>query len=371
MSGISDRFWSASLEEIKRGYVFDGTTEEFICLACGRRYEKGVIYPDGEVLLEAERSVRRHIIREHLSIFHHLVQLNRKYTGLTDLQRSLLQYFYEGFTDREIAEKLEIGSTSTVRNHRFALREKEKQAKVYLAIMELLGDQKERTKSAAVIPAVKAGNANSPAEEREKMLKGYFKEGLDGPLSEFPAKEKRKIAVLEEIIQRFDPERTYTEKEVNEILKEIYHDHVWIRRHLIEYGLMERVVDGSAYWVKREELKKMNRAELKQQYKETKQPMGVLQITNTVNGKIFIVGGPYMQGLIGRHRFQLKMNGHPNKELQQDWNRYGEENFAFEIVEVLEQSDDPTHDNMADLKTLEEIWLEKLQPFGDQGYNRR
>jgi hypothetical protein len=28
-------------------------------------------------------------------------------------------------------------------------------------------------------------------------------------------------------------------------------------------------------------------------------------------------------------------------------------------------------DNVKDLKLLEEMWLEKLQPFGEKGYNRR
>lgn len=374
MIDITHLFWHASLEEIKRGYIFDNVAEEYTCLACGRTFQKGVIYPDGEQLYEAEKFMRLHMEREHVSMFHYLLNLSKKYTGLTDLQKSLLQHFFEGWSDKDVAEKLKIGSTSTIRNHRFALREKEKQAKVYLAMMELLGEQVERMKSGkAQQQPTFARKQYTMTEENQKILHTYFTQGLEGPLAELPTKEKRKIVILQHISHRFEIGRTYTEKEINEIVKAVFPDYVLIRRNLIEYGFLDREPDGSAYWVKTqgEELKAMNRAELKQQYKEMKHPLGILQITNRVNGKILIVSGPNLNGLVNRNQFQLRMKCHPNKELQQDWNQFGEENFTFEIVETLEQSKEPGHDNLADLKTLEEMWLEKLQPYGDQGYNKQ
>ena len=89
-------------------------------------------------------------------------------------------------------------------------------------------------------------------EENEKLLSQYFKEGLDGPMSSFPTKEKKKLVVLEHIMKRFEKDKMYTEKEVNGILEAIYQDHVSLRRYLIVYGYMSRQKDGSAYWVKTE-----------------------------------------------------------------------------------------------------------------------
>jgi hypothetical protein len=86
--------------------------------------------------------------------------------------------------------------------------------------------------------------------ENEEILNAYFKQGLEGPLSEFPKKQKRKIAILMHIIKRFDASKEYTEKEVNEILKKVFDDVVTIRRYLIDYGLLERKPDGSKYWIK-------------------------------------------------------------------------------------------------------------------------
>ena len=33
--------------------------------------------------------------------------------------------------------------------------------------------------------------------------------------------------------------------------------------------------------------------------------------------------------------------------------------------------EDPLYDYKEDLKTLEELWLEKLQPYDEKGYNQR
>ena len=63
------------------------------------------------------------------------------------------------------------------------------------------------------------------------------------------------------------------------------------------------------------------------------------------------------------------LNSHPNKELQKDWNELGEDQFKFEILEVVQVEDKPNFNLKDELTLLEEIWLEKLQPFGERGYN--
>jgi hypothetical protein len=66
----------------------------------------------------------------------------------------------------------------------------------------------------------------------------------------------------------------------------------------------------------------------------------------------------------------LEINGHTNKVLQKEWNEFGANKFVFEILEVVKVNDDDPNFNLDDeLTLLEQIWLEKLQPFGDRGYN--
>jgi len=110
---------------------------------------------------------------------------------------------------------------------------------------------------------------------------------------------------------------------------------------------------------------------LKHEYRMTKRPLGVFVIRNLENDKLFLAGGLEIEAIMNRHRFQLEAGGHPNKELQQDWNRLGAEKFAFEILDQIEPRDDQSFDRRRELAFLEEMWLEKLSPFAEKGYNER
>lgn len=59
----------------------------------------------------------------------------------------------------------------------------------------------------------------------------------------------------------------------------------------------------------------------------------VYKITNLVNGKFYIGSASYYDKRIGTHVSKLRRNTHKNPYLQAAWNKYGEENFKFEILE--------------------------------------
>jgi hypothetical protein len=111
--------------------------------------------------------------------------------------------------------------------------------------------------------------------------------------------------------------------------------------------------------------------DLKREYKQNPPPMGVFQIYNLINNKVLIGTGLNLPGILNRHKFQLTMGNHPNRILQTEWNEFGSENFALEILDELQPNLDPDHDYSADLAFLEELWLEKLEPYGERGYNER
>jgi hypothetical protein len=110
---------------------------------------------------------------------------------------------------------------------------------------------------------------------------------------------------------------------------------------------------------------------LKKEYQQNLTPMGVYQIRNLANEKIFIGSSLNLPGIINRQKFALGMGGHQNKALQADWQEFGGDNFAFEILDELTPVSDPQHDYKDDLAFLEEMWLEKLQPYDERGYNER
>jgi len=108
---------------------------------------------------------------------------------------------------------------------------------------------------------------------------------------------------------------------------------------------------------------------LKKSYQQNPPPMGVFLIRNNLSDRMFVGAALDLHGRINRYKFQLQHGSHPSKSLQSDWNELGSKNFAFEIVDELKPPNDPAFDARAELVVLENLWLEKLQPFGERGYN--
>lgn len=113
------------------------------------------------------------------------------------------------------------------------------------------------------------------------------------------------------------------------------------------------------------------RKELKLAYKQNPPPMGVYQIKNNTNGKIFLGSSMNLSGKFNSNRFQLNFKCHPNKELQEDWNLYGSDAFSFEILETLESEEIPKDTWRDALSALEDKWLTTLQPYGETGYSKQ
>ena len=70
-----------------------------------------------------------------------------------------------------------------------------------------------------------------------------------GALIQIPAKQSKKIEVLKKIAESFDPGKKYSEKELNEIILKFNKDTAAIRRHMIEFGILERNKE-SIYWLR-------------------------------------------------------------------------------------------------------------------------
>jgi hypothetical protein len=115
----------------------------------------------------------------------------------------------------------------------------------------------------------------------------------------------------------------------------------------------------------------MDRKALIREYKNTPHPMGVYQIKNKANGKILIGSSKNLPGILNRFRSELKLGSCRNKALQDEWEQFGSDAFEFMELEVLKPLDDPAYDPFEDLKILEELWAEKLTPYGDKGYNKK
>lgn len=88
---------------------------------------------------------------------------------------------------------------------------------------------------------------------------------------------------------------------------------------------------------------------------------GIYQIKNKVNNKIYIGSSKDIYKRWRHHIADFKANRHCNKYFQASWDKYGEDNFEFLILERVT--------NLEDLKDIEQQYLLKLNPFKENGYN--
>jgi hypothetical protein len=69
----------------------------------------------------------------------------------------------------------------------------------------------------------------------------------DGRITQFPAKRPKRLALLDQVAQAFEPGRDYQEAEVDEILKDMVDDHCALRRYLVDEDFLSRNTHG-VYW---------------------------------------------------------------------------------------------------------------------------
>lgn len=100
--------------------------------------------------------------------------------------------------------------------------------------------------------------------------------------------------------------------------------------------------------------------ELTKQYKASLPPMGVYVIRNLVNQRVYIGASLNVDAAMNRHRFELNLNGHRNRELLRDWQQVGADNMCFEVIDLIKQQDDPAFDYKVELTSMLALWSEEL-----------
>lgn len=90
--------------------------------------------------------------------------------------------------------------------------------------------------------------------------------------------------------------------------------------------------------------------------------MGIYQIKNIINNKIYIGSSKDINNRWKSHIGLLNNNKHHSWKLQSDWNVFKEDNFKFEIIEIINNSDS--------LLEIEQQWLDRIKCYkNDIGYN--
>lgn len=85
-----------------------------------------------------------------------------------------------------------------------------------------------------------------------------------------------------------------------------------------------------------------------------KNKSGIYQIRNIVNDKVYIGSAIYLKGRKNIHLYHLRNNKHHSQYLQKSFNKYGEENFVFEVLEFVESKEN--------LIEREQFYIDTLNP---------
>jgi hypothetical protein len=87
-------------------------------------------------------------------------------------------------------------------------------------------------------------NAGALLADPPEQLRAFIR---DGRITAVPAKRTRRLLLLDQVAQAFEPGRKYSEAAVDAVLKSIFDDHCALRRYLVDEAFMSRDTAG-LYW---------------------------------------------------------------------------------------------------------------------------
>jgi DNA-binding transcriptional ArsR family regulator len=212
--------------------------------------------------------------------------------------------------------------------------------------------------------------------DAERVLATFF---ADGRLTKMPAQKRKREVVLDQFAALFEPGDVYPEALVNEMITAAFEDYCLIRRLLVDEGYLARergmysrtskppssalrnpITETSAGRPNGEKRMKNESKTLREGYKLRETTAGIFRVVNNVTGTVFLGSALNLHGPLNRIEFGLNVGSFENQRMQEDFRRYGRENFTFEVVERIEPSQDPDFDVERELTKLEERYAATL-----------
>ena len=325
----------------------------------------------------------------------------------------------------ELAERLGL-SAPTISHHLGRLDQAgllNRRREQYYTVCEARPGPLARTLRELVATAADQPGAEEARQHllRQRLLATFFD---NGRLRQLPAQRKKRRVVLAAFAADFAPDRDYAEPEVNEIIARRFADYCTIRRELVDDRLLSRAktsghllqyrrtgevpvaalpwpsaagdapgtsdgagitqMKGNAPMKDAENqdvaaanagdtrpdsrLDLRRRKEWMELYKQARKAAGIYAVRNTATGRVLLGSSVNLHGPLNRHRTELKLGSHRCADLQDDWNRLGQDAFVFEIL-------DKVPDELAGLerdgalRQLELKWLAEYPPSSERCYN--
>jgi group I intron endonuclease len=88
---------------------------------------------------------------------------------------------------------------------------------------------------------------------------------------------------------------------------------------------------------------------------------GIYKITNLISNKVYVGSAINLSNRKATHFYKLRNNTHGNPHLQNAFNKYKEENFVFQIIEIVE--------DCLTLTAIEQKWIDSCKNKNIKLYN--
>lgn len=140
-----------------------------------------------------------------------------------------------------------------------------------------------------------------------EIIKNFINE--DGIVKSWPSKRSKKLAVLEYLATKFEKDKTYTEKDINNILNEwhAFNDAPLLRRELYDLKYLDREKDCSKYWVIENKGEKMDNIKIVE-YDETYAEAVAEMWNNSKSGWLGTMSKKTKESVLQRERLSAYLN---------------------------------------------------------------
>lgn len=130
-------FKELTVMELASGYMKSEEEHKYTCIFCGETFEEGLIYTSRGRMVTAQQAASEHVYDRHDGPFYGLIGLDKQVSGLSEVQKDVLEGMYLEKDNKALGQELNI-SPATVRTHKFNLQKMKREAKIFLAVMEQL-----------------------------------------------------------------------------------------------------------------------------------------------------------------------------------------------------------------------------------------
>jgi len=104
-------------------------------------------------------------------------------------------------------------------------------------------------------------------------------------------------------------------------------------------------------------MKNALKKQLREKAKDHKTTMGVLAVTNTLNGKQYVQASLNLEALVNKMKFLLNGRMFEHSQLQKEWTELGSDTFTFEFAVIVPDQNNEYINYRQEIRKAEQAFI--------------